>query len=148
MRRSPHTSRACTRRQSSEHSRTTRSHAAFGGLVAVKDLDFQIEEGTIVAMIGPNGAGKSTVFNVITGIYRPTAGSVEFNGKVIQGRKTSDIAALGIARTFQNIRLFAFMSALDNVMTGRHSRMRATLADALVRTPFAVREERLVRERA
>ncbi len=120
----------------------------FGGLVAVKDLDFQIEEGTIVAMIGPNGAGKSTVFNVITGIYRPTAGSVEFNGKVIQGRKTSDIAALGIARTFQNIRLFAFMSALDNVMTGRHSRMRATLADALVRTPFAVREERLVRERA
>jgi branched-chain amino acid transport system ATP-binding protein len=120
----------------------------FGGLVAVKDLDFQIEEGTIVAMIGPNGAGKSTVFNVITGIYRPTAGSVEFNGKVIQGRKTSDIAALGIARTFQNIRLFAFMSALDNVMTGRHSRMRATLADALIRTPFAVREERLVRERA
>jgi branched-chain amino acid transport system ATP-binding protein len=120
----------------------------FGGLVAVKDLDFQIEEGTIVAMIGPNGAGKSTVFNVITGIYRPTAGSVEFNGKVIQGRKTSDIAALGIARTFQNIRLFAFMSALDNVMTGRHSRMRATLADALIRTPFAVREEQLVRERA
>jgi branched-chain amino acid transport system ATP-binding protein len=99
-------------------------------------------------MIGPNGAGKSTVFNVVTGIYRPTEGVVEFNGSAIQGRRTSDIAALGIARTFQNIRLFAFMSALDNVMTGRHSRMRATLADALIHTPFAVEEERTVRERA
>jgi branched-chain amino acid transport system ATP-binding protein len=120
----------------------------FGGLVAVKDLDFAVDAGSIVAMIGPNGAGKSTVFNVITGIYRPTSGVVEFNGAPIQGRRTSDIASLGIARTFQNIRLFAFMSALDNVMTGRHSRMRATLADALVRTPFAVAEERQVKERA
>jgi len=120
----------------------------FGGLVAVKELDFAIEAGSIVAMIGPNGAGKSTVFNVITGIYRPTAGIVEFDGKEIQGRRTSDIAAMGIARTFQNIRLFAFMSALDNVMTGRHARMRATLADALLRTPFAVKEDRSVRERA
>ena len=120
----------------------------FGGLVAVKEVDFEIAEGSIVAMIGPNGAGKSTVFNVITGIYRPSAGTVEFNGSAIQGRKTSDIAALGIARTFQNIRLFAFMSALDNVMTGRHPRMRATLADALLRTPFAVKEERSVNDRA
>ena len=120
----------------------------FGGLVAVKELDFEIDAGAIIAMIGPNGAGKSTVFNVITGIYRPTAGNVEFDGTLIQGRKTSDIAALGIARTFQNIRLFAFMSALDNVMTGRHARMRATLADSLLHTPFSMQEERAVRERA
>jgi branched-chain amino acid transport system ATP-binding protein len=120
----------------------------FGGLVAVKELDFEIEAGSIVAMIGPNGAGKSTVFNVITGIYKPSEGSVEFNGVQIQGRYTSAIAALGIARTFQNIRLFAFMSALDNVMTGRHARMHATLADALLNTPRSRREEEEVRARA
>jgi branched-chain amino acid transport system ATP-binding protein len=120
----------------------------FGGLVAVKDLDFEVEPGSIVAMIGPNGAGKSTVFNLITGIYKPTEGQIEFDGKQIQGRGTSAIAALGIARTFQNIRLFAFMSALDNVMTGRHARMHATLADALLNTPRARKEEGVVRERA
>jgi branched-chain amino acid transport system ATP-binding protein len=120
----------------------------FGGLVAVKELDFQIERGEIVAMIGPNGAGKSTVFNLITGIYRPSAGTILFDGAEIAGRYTSAITNLGIARTFQNIRLFAFMSALDNVMTGRHSRMRATLADSLLRTPRATAEERAVREHA
>ena len=120
----------------------------FGGLVAVKELEFAIEAGSIVAMIGPNGAGKSTVFNLITGIYSPTEGTIEFNGAEIQGRYTSTIAALGIARTFQNIRLFAFMSALDNVMTGRHSRMRATLADALLNTARSRKEEGEVRARA
>ncbi|MGA3036259.1 MAG: ABC transporter ATP-binding protein [Vulcanimicrobiaceae bacterium] len=120
----------------------------FGGLVAVKELDFEVEQGSIIAMIGPNGAGKSTVFNLITGIYKPTEGQIEFNGTEIQGRSTSAIAELGIARTFQNIRLFAFMSALDNVMTGRHSRMRATLADSLLNTPRARKEEATVRERA
>ena len=120
----------------------------FGGLVAVKELDFAIEQGSIVAMIGPNGAGKSTVFNLITGIYKPSEGQIEFEGTPIQGRATSAVAALGIARTFQNIRLFAFMSALDNVMTGRHARMRATLADALLRTPRAQKEENSVRQRA
>lgn len=120
----------------------------FGGLVAVKELDFTIEKGAIVAMIGPNGAGKSTVFNIITGIYKPSEGQIEFEGVPIQGRATSAVAALGIARTFQNIRLFAFMSALDNVMTGRHARMHATLADALLRTPRSVKEEKLVRARA
>lgn len=120
----------------------------FGGLVAVKELGFEIEPGAIVAMIGPNGAGKSTVFNLITGIYRPSQGRIEFDGTSIEGRATNEIASLGIARTFQNIRLFAFMSALDNVMTGRHARMHATLADALLRTPRARAEEREVRARA
>jgi branched-chain amino acid transport system ATP-binding protein len=113
----------------------------FGGLVAIDDLDFTIEPGTIVAMIGPNGAGKSTAFNLITGIYRPSAGRVIFDGRDITGRYTSAIAALGIARTFQNIRLFAFMSALDNVLAGRHARLRATLADSLLHTPRQRREE-------
>jgi branched-chain amino acid transport system ATP-binding protein len=120
----------------------------FGGLVAVDNLDFAIEAGSIVAMIGPNGAGKSTVFNLITGIYAPSAGRIVFNGKTISGLKTSAIAAGGIARTFQNIRLFAFMSALDNVMTGEHPRMHATIVDSLLHTPRQRAEERRVRERA
>jgi branched-chain amino acid transport system ATP-binding protein len=120
----------------------------FGGLVAVDNLDFGIEPGAIVAMIGPNGAGKSTVFNLITGIYAPTSGRIAFDGSTISGRGTSDIAAIGIARTFQNIRLFAFMSALDNVMTGEHARMKASLVDSLLHTPKQRREEREVRERA
>jgi branched-chain amino acid transport system ATP-binding protein len=120
----------------------------FGGLVAVDRLDFAIEAGSIVAMIGPNGAGKSTVFNLITGIYAPTTGSIVFNGRSIAGRRTSAIAAGGIARTFQNIRLFAFMSALDNVMTGEHARMRANVLDSLLHTPAQRAEERRVRERA
>jgi branched-chain amino acid transport system ATP-binding protein len=120
----------------------------FGGLVAVDQLHFSIEAGTIVAMIGPNGAGKSTVFNLITGIYAPSAGRIVFDGRTISGMKTSSIAAGGIARTFQNIRLFAFMSALDNVMTGEHARMRANLLDSLLHTPAQRKEERRVRERA
>jgi branched-chain amino acid transport system ATP-binding protein len=120
----------------------------FGGLVAVDNLNFAIEANSIVAMIGPNGAGKSTVFNLITGIYAPSAGRIIFNGKTISGMKTSAIAAGGIARTFQNIRLFAFMSALDNVMTGEHPRMRANVIDSLLHTPRQRAEERRVRERA
>ncbi|MGD0473037.1 MAG: ABC transporter ATP-binding protein [Candidatus Velthaea sp.] len=120
----------------------------FGGLVAVSDLTFTIEPGSIVAMIGPNGAGKSTAFNLITGIYKPTEGTITFDGKAINGMATSDIAALGIARTFQNIRLFAFMSALDNVMTGEHARMKATLFDSLLHTPRQRSEEKRVREKA
>jgi branched-chain amino acid transport system ATP-binding protein len=120
----------------------------FGGLVAVNDLSFEIEPGSIVAMIGPNGAGKSTVFNLVTGIYAPGAGRIVFNGANITGRSTSDIASLGIARTFQNIRLFAFMSALDNVMTGEHARLRSNLVDSMLHTPRQRREEKLARERA
>ncbi len=120
----------------------------FGGLVAVDNLDFSIDAGSIVAMIGPNGAGKSTVFNLITGIYAPSAGRIVFDGRTISGAKTSSIAAGGIARTFQNIRLFAFMSALDNVMTGEHARMHAGVLDSLLHTPKQRAEERRVRERA
>jgi len=121
---------------------------AFGGLVAVNDLSFTIDAGSIVAMIGPNGAGKSTVFNVVTGIYPPTSGTIELEGRALRGRRTDAIASLGIARTFQNIRLFAFMSALDNVMTGRHARMHANVFDSLLHTPRQRAEERRVRERS
>ena len=120
----------------------------FGGLVAVNDLSFEIVPGSIVAMIGPNGAGKSTVFNLITGVYTPTEGKIELDGAVLNGLRTDKITALGIARTFQNIRLFAFMSALDNIMTGRHSRMHCQLLDSLIHTPRQWKEERTVRERA
>ncbi len=120
----------------------------FGGLTAVSALTFAVEPGSIVAMIGPNGAGKSTVFNLITGIYRPSAGRIRFDGRDVTGRATSAIAALGVARTFQNIRLFAFMSALDNVMTGEHARLRANLVDSLLHTPRQRAEDRAARERA
>jgi branched-chain amino acid transport system ATP-binding protein len=120
----------------------------FGGLVAVNDLSFGIDAGGIVAMIGPNGAGKSTVFNMITGIYRPTAGSIALEGRALGGMRTDRITKLGVARTFQNIRLFAFMSALDNVMTGHHARMHANMFDSIVHTARQQREERESRERA
>ncbi|HTW82928.1 MAG TPA: ABC transporter ATP-binding protein [Candidatus Sulfotelmatobacter sp.] len=120
----------------------------FGGLVAVGDLSFSVEAGSIVAMIGPNGAGKSTVFNLITGIYAPSAGRITFDGAAIAGRKTSDIAARGVARTFQNIRLFAFMSVIDNVLAGQHARLRATLLDDLLHTPRERAEEKTAHERA
>jgi len=114
----------------------------FGGLVAVDDLSFAIDAGEIVAMIGPNGAGKSTAFNLVTGIYRPSAGSITFDGREIAGIPTSRIAAAGIARTFQNIRLFGYASALENVVTGEHARLRSTLVDSLLHTPRQRREER------
>jgi branched-chain amino acid transport system ATP-binding protein len=111
-------------------------------------LSFAIETGSVVAMIGPNGAGKSTAFNLVTGIYVPSAGRISFDGKNITGMSTSAITALGVARTFQNIRLFSFMSARDNVMTGEHTRMRANLIDSLLHTPRQRREEQRVVERA
>jgi branched-chain amino acid transport system ATP-binding protein len=120
----------------------------FGGLAALSELSFELEAGRIVAMIGPNGAGKSTVFNLITGIYAPSSGSIALDGRPLGGLNTNRIASLGIARTFQNIRLFAFMSALDNVMTGRHARMHASMLDSLLHTPGQRSEERRVRERA
>ncbi|MEA2689495.1 MAG: branched-chain amino acid transport system ATP-binding protein, partial [Candidatus Eremiobacteraeota bacterium] len=120
----------------------------FGGLVAVNDLSFAVEEGSIVAMIGPNGAGKSTAFNLVTGIYKPSSGRITFAGRNITGMATSAVASRGIARTFQNIRLFAFMSAIDNVLTGEHARLRANLVDSLLHTPNQRREEAVARERA
>lgn len=118
----------------------------FGGLVAVNDLSFAVDARSIVAMIGPNGAGKSTVFNLITGVYRPTSGTIALEGVPLSGLTTNRITTRGIARTFQNIRLFAFMSALDNVMTGHHARMHASMFDSLVHTPRQRREEERVRD--
>ena len=120
----------------------------FGGLAAVNDLSFEIEAGAVVAMIGPNGAGKSTVFNLITGVYRPSRGTIEFEGRRLCRLRTDEIAALGIARTFQNVRLFAFMQALDNVMTGAHALMHAALPDSLLHTPRQRTEERRIHTRA
>ena len=120
----------------------------FGGLVAVNDLSFAVEAGSIVAMIGPNGAGKSTVFNLVTGIYTPSEGRIAFDGTAVNGKATSAITALGVARTFQNIRLFSFMSALENVMTGEHARLRANLVESLLHTPRQRREEAAARAKA
>jgi branched-chain amino acid transport system ATP-binding protein len=120
----------------------------FGGLSAVDDVSFEIKANEIFALIGPNGAGKTTLFNTITGIYSPTSGTVEFNGHDITGLRPHRIAALGIGRTFQQIRLFAYMTALDNVRVGRHVRMHAKLWDSLFRTPTARREETEVTEQA
>jgi branched-chain amino acid transport system ATP-binding protein len=121
---------------------------AFGGLVAVNDLSFEIDQGSIVAMIGPNGAGKSTVFNLITGVYQPTTGSILLEGESLAGLTTDRVTKRGIARTFQNIRLFAAMSALENVTTGCHVQMHANLVDSLLHTPRQRSEEKRVRARA
>lgn len=116
----------------------------FGGLTAVEKVSFEVKEGTVVALIGPNGAGKSTVFNVITGIYPPTEGRVLFKGSGITGLKPYTITERGIARTFQNIRLFKNLSVLDNVKIGRHSRSRAGVFGALSRHPGALAEEKFI----
>ncbi|MBI2774247.1 MAG: ABC transporter ATP-binding protein [Chloroflexi bacterium] len=115
---------------------------AFGGLVAVDEVDFTIPEGAIVSLIGPNGAGKTTFFNVIAGLYKPTRGTVHFGGKVISGLPPHQITRYGIARTFQNIRLFQNMTAVENVMVGHHSRMTSSPFDAILRLPRERTEER------
>ncbi len=118
----------------------------FGGLVAVSEVDFMIPEGSIVSLIGPNGAGKTTFFNVIAGIYRPTSGTITFGGRVISGEPPHRITRLGVARTFQNIRLFQNMTAIENVMVGHHSRMKATPFEAILHVPRERREEQQTRE--
>jgi branched-chain amino acid transport system ATP-binding protein len=120
----------------------------FGGLTAVDEVSFDVPKGEVFSLIGPNGAGKTTLFNCITGMHVPTAGRVLFEGRNIAGSKPYRTAQLGIARTFQNIRLFEYMSAVDNVKVGEHVRMKAKLWDAVFRTPLARREEREVTERA
>lgn len=113
----------------------------FGGLKAVSDVTLHIDEGEIVALIGPNGAGKTTFFNLMTGIYTPTEGSVTFEGVAVGGLKPHKIAKMGISRTFQNIRLFQNMTALENVMVGRHTRTHEGPIGAVLRTPKFRREE-------
>jgi len=120
----------------------------FGGLVAVDRLDLRVKRGKIRALIGPNGAGKSTVFNAVTGIYRPTGGKIFFNGEDITHLKPYAVARRGIARTFQNIRLFKNLSVLDNVKVGRHCRARSGIIGALVRGPGVRTEERRINEAA
>jgi len=120
----------------------------FGGLVAVDDVSFDVKRGEVFALIGPNGAGKTTLFNCITGLFPPTEGEIVFEDVDIAGARPHEVAAVGIARTFQNIRLFSYMTALDNVRVGQHVRMHAKLWDAAFKTPFERREERAVEERA
>lgn len=119
----------------------------FGGLIAVNGVDFTIQDRSIVSLIGPNGAGKTTFFNMIAGLYTPSSGSISFQGNNITARKPHTITQLGISRTFQNIRLFGTMSALDNVLVGMHSRLHANALDAVLRTPRFNREEGEARER-
>jgi branched-chain amino acid transport system ATP-binding protein len=120
----------------------------FGGLTAVDDVTFAIPRRSIVSIIGPNGAGKTTFFNILTGLYKPTLGRVQFDGKDITGGRPDKIMALGMARTFQNIRLFGTMTAAENVMVGQHARMRAGLFGSILRTPGVRNEEKRVRQHA
>jgi branched-chain amino acid transport system ATP-binding protein len=113
----------------------------FGGLVAVNDVDFTIPVGSIVALIGPNGAGKTTFFNVLTGLYKPTAGTVMFDGQAVSGRAPHEIAGMGMARTFQNIRLFGTMTAAENVMVAMHPHLKGGLWQTIFGTPRQRREE-------
>jgi branched-chain amino acid transport system ATP-binding protein len=120
----------------------------FGGLMAVFDVSFDVVPGEIVALIGPNGAGKTTIFNLISGVLPPTGGTVHLNGHLLNGLKPHAIAGLGLARTFQSLRLFGNMTALENVMVGRHVKTGYGLFGAALRLPRARREEQLMRARA
>lgn len=122
-------------------------HVVFGGLHALSDLDFTVDEGEIVAVIGPNGAGKTTFFNVISGMVKPTEGQIFFEGRSLLGLDPNKITARGIARTFQNVRLFANMTVLENVMVSQHCRTRQRVFDALLQTRRFRDEEEQVRTR-
>jgi branched-chain amino acid transport system ATP-binding protein len=128
--------------------RTDRLRKEFGGLVAVDDVDFTVPTNTIVSLIGPNGAGKTTFFNMLTGVYKPTDGRVLFAGEDMTNKPPHAFTQRGIGRTFQNIRLFQNMTALENVLVGMHVRLKGNLFEALLRTPRVKREEKEARERA
>jgi branched-chain amino acid transport system ATP-binding protein len=118
----------------------------FGGLVATDDVDFTIPRGQVVSLIGPNGAGKTTFFNMLTGVYKPTAGRIVFDGEDVTGIPPHAITERGIGRTFQNIRLFQNMTSLENVLVGMHSRLKGGILSSILRTPRIRREERQARE--
>jgi len=120
----------------------------FGGLTAVKQVDFVLEQGTIASLIGPNGAGKTTFFNMLTGIYIPTSGHLRLDNREITGARPDQLTSLGIARTFQNIRLFNNMTVLENILVGRHSRLRTGLVGAILRPPAVRQEERQAKGKA
>jgi branched-chain amino acid transport system ATP-binding protein len=120
----------------------------FGGLTAVNKVNLTIDKGMIASVIGPNGAGKTTFFNTITRVYTPTSGDMEFDGTDLAGKRPFDITALGIARTFQNIRLFANMSAMENVLVGQHCRLTSNLIGQVLHTQATLKEEADARARA
>jgi branched-chain amino acid transport system ATP-binding protein len=120
----------------------------FGGLLAVDDIDFTIPRESTVSLIGPNGAGKTTFFNMLTGVYKPTSGRVAFEGEDITGRPPHAITQRGVGRTFQNIRLFQQMSAVENVLVGMHSRLKGGIVASVLRTPRIRREEQQAHEKA
>jgi branched-chain amino acid transport system ATP-binding protein len=120
----------------------------FGGLVAVNDVDFTIPPRSIVSLIGPNGAGKTTFFNMLTGVYAPTSGRIVFDGKDVSNKPPHAITELGVGRTFQNIRLFEQMTALENVLVGMHARLKGGILGSIVGTPRVRREERQAAQRA
>ncbi len=120
----------------------------FGGLVAVEDVNLQVRPKEIVSIIGPNGAGKTTVFNLITGLYRPSAGDIRFAGRSIVGLSPDKVVVHGLTRTFQNIRLFNNMTVLENVLVGYHTQLKASVLGSLFRPPQVVREEAEARRRA
>jgi branched-chain amino acid transport system ATP-binding protein len=120
----------------------------FGGLIATNDIDFTIPRGSIVSLIGPNGAGKTTFFNQLTGVYKPTSGSIVFDGVEISDKPPHAITELGIGRTFQNIRLFSQMTAVENVLVGMHSRLHSGIFGSILRTPKVRREEQDARQKA
>jgi branched-chain amino acid transport system ATP-binding protein len=120
----------------------------FGGLIAVNDVDFTIAENSIVSLIGPNGAGKTTFFNMLTGVYKPTAGRIVFDGRDVTGKPPHAVTELGVGRTFQNIRLFPLMTSLENVLVGMHARLSGGIVRSILRTRGIKREEREARERA
>jgi branched-chain amino acid transport system ATP-binding protein len=120
----------------------------FGGLVAVNDVSFTVPQGKVISLIGPNGAGKTTFFNMLTGVYKPTAGLITFLGEDVTGKPPHAITARGVGRTFQNIRLFQHMTAMENVLVGMHARLKANLFNSILRTPGVKREEVQARDRA
>ena len=120
----------------------------FGGLIAVDDVDFTVPEGGIVSLIGPNGAGKTTFFNMLTGVYKPTSGTVVFDGDDVSGKPPHAITKRGIGRTFQNIRLFREMNSRENVLVGMHSHLKGGIVPSILQTPRVRREEREARDQA
>ncbi|HSK14625.1 MAG TPA: ABC transporter ATP-binding protein [Gaiellaceae bacterium] len=128
--------------------RAERVRKEFGGLVAVNDIDFSIPQGAIVGLIGPNGAGKTTFFNMLTGVYKPTSGAIVFAGEDVTGKPPHVITKLGVGRTFQNIRLFQHMTALENVLVGMHHRLKGGIIGSIIGSPRVRREEQGAEETA
>ena len=127
---------------------TRAARKEFGGLIACSDIDFAVPEKSIVSLIGPNGAGKTTFFNMLTGAYKPTAGEILFDGHEVGGLPPHTITRLGVGRTFQNIRLFQTMTAVENVLVGMHTRLRGGIIRSILHTPGIKREERQAHENA